>query len=74
MSGRSGMVAPDFCRRFLVRISRGAPHTVTVPEVGVSMQSGMSSSVVLPPPEGPISKVSSPRRGDRSMPCSAYTS
>lgn len=68
------MVAPDFCRRFLVRISRGAPHAVTVPEVGVSMQSGMSSSVVLPPPEGPISKVSSPRRGDRSMPCSAYTS
>ena len=49
------------------------PATVSVPDVGVRMQPRIDSSVVLPEPDGPMSKVSSPGRSPADTPFSART-
>src|ERR1700733_10480618 len=49
------------------------PAMLTVPDVARRMQPMMESSVVLPLPEGPISKTTSPGHTSRSIPCNAGT-
>jgi hypothetical protein len=45
----------------------------TIPDVGVKMLPSIDSSVVLPLPEGPMRRVSSPQASDRLTPFKACT-
>jgi hypothetical protein len=49
------------------------PAMVSVPSVGVRMQPRIDSRVVLPLPDGPISRVSSPGLSARLTPFNART-